>query len=205
MVNRIEIFADILCPFAHVGIHKVRAARLDRAGNSPLLWIRAWPLETINNAPWDAQLIAQEVNALRASVAPDLFVGFDEDTFPTSSLPALAVASAAYRTSVALGETVSLELRNRLWEHGQDVADSSFLDALCAKHDIEVLAVDHATIESDHTNGEKRGVQGSPYFFVGETGFFCPAFNVFHDNSGFRVEPDSHRFDAFVDRVFGSD
>ncbi len=202
MVDRIEIFADLLCPFAHVGIHKVLAARLDRTGNSPLLWIRAWPLETINHAPWDAQLIAQEVSALRASVAPDLFVGFDEDSFPATSLPALAVASAAYRTNIALGETVSLELRNRLWEHGQDITDSGFLNALCAKHGIAVLAVDHATIEADHVNGEDRGVKGSPYFIVGDTGYFCPAFNVSHDDSGFHVEPDSQRFDAFVQKVF---
>lgn len=195
----LEIFADVLCPFAHVGIHKVVEARLERRGSEPRLWIRAWPLETVNDAPWDAELIAAEVAALRATVAPELFSGFDATNFPSTSRPALAVAAAAYRIGPILGEAVSLELRNRLWEHGQDIADDDVLGQVCDLHSIEVTDDDHASIERDHAEGEARGVVGSPFFFAGSEGFFCPAFSVSHDASGFHVAPDSARFANFLD------
>ena len=55
------------------------------------LRLRAWPLELVNDAPLDADLIADEVAALRAHVAPDLFAGFDPQHFPKTSLPTLAL------------------------------------------------------------------------------------------------------------------
>ena len=30
----------------------------------------------------------------------------------------------------------------------------------------------------------ERGVQGSPHFFVGDDGFFCPALDLGHDDDG---------------------
>lgn len=200
--NRIEIFADVLCPFAHVGIHKVLEARLDRRGSEPGLWIRAWPLETVNGSGWDAELVAAEVEALRTSVAPELFAGFDATTFPATSLPTLAVAAAAYRVGPAVGEAVSLELRNRLFERGQDVADDAVLAEVCDFNGVEVTQADLASIEHDHAEGAARGVVGSPYFFCGDEGFFCPAFDVSHDDAGFHIAPDLERFGAFIDAAF---
>lgn len=195
----IEIFADVLCPFAHVGIHKVLEARLDRGGSSPGLWIRAWPLEIVNDSPWDPELIAEEVAALRATVAPELFGGFDVTTFPATSLGALALAAAAYRSGPLVGEAVSIELRNRVWERGEDVASIEVLADIGAVHGIEVTDADRASVEADHAEGGTRGVVGSPYFFAGDEGFFCPAFAVSHDDEGFHVEPRTERFAAFLD------
>lgn len=201
--TRVEIFADMLCPFAHVGIHRVLEARLDRGGSSPKLWIRAWPLETINDGPFDGDLLADEVAALRAGVAPELFAGFDPKTFPATAIPAFATAAAGYRIASAVGEAVSIDLRNRLWEHGQDIADPGVLAEVAETHGFEVTDEDRATVETDHSEGEARGVIGSPYFFAGGDGFFCPTFAVAHDDGGFHVTPDPQRFSAFVDAAFG--
>lgn len=201
--DRVEIFADMLCPFAHVGIHRVLEARLDRGGSTPKLWIRAWPLETINDGPFDGDLLADEIAALRAGVAPELFAGFDARTFPATAMPAFALAAAAYRVAPAVGEAVSIDLRNRLWEHGQDIADPGVLVEVGETHGVEVTDEDRATVAVDHAEGVARGVIGSPYFFANGDGFFCPAFRVSRDDAGFHVTPDRERFAAFVDVALG--
>ncbi|MBS1848578.1 MAG: DsbA family protein [Actinobacteria bacterium] len=199
----VEIFADMLCPFAHVGIHRVLEARLDRGGSSPKLWIRAWPLETINDGPFDGDLLADEIAALRGGVAPELFAGFDPKTFPSTAMPAFALAAAGHRVGPAVGEAVSIELRNRLWEHGEDIADPGVLAEVADVHGIEVTDADRATVAADHAEGEARGVIGSPYFFANGEGFFCPTFNVSRDGSGFHVTPDRERFATFVAAALG--
>ena len=50
--------------------------------------------------------IAEEVEDIRGSVAPDLFTGFDPARFPTTTLSALALTSRAYAQSPATGEAV---------------------------------------------------------------------------------------------------
>lgn len=202
MSDTIEIFADMLCPFAHVGIHKLLEARLDRGGSSPRMWVRAWPLETINGAPADAAVLDAEIAALRATVAPELFTGFDPATFPATAVPAFTVAAAAYRRDATVGEAVSIDLRSRLWEHGQDIADPDVLAEVIDRHDLEVGDADRASVEADHTDGAARGVVGSPYFFAAGDGFFCPAFEVSRDDAGFHVTPDPTRFAAFLDAAF---
>lgn len=112
--TRIELFADILCPFTHVGLRRFVDHRAGAGRTDVGLWVRAWPLEVVNGQPLDAGFIAEEIDEIHEQVAPDLFTTFDRGAFPSSSLPALALARAAYRRSPAAGEAVSLELRNLL-------------------------------------------------------------------------------------------
>ena len=87
----IEVFADIVCPFAHVGLARWVAER-DRLGRSDVrLRVRAWPLELVNGAPMDPAMVAHKVADLRRRVAPTLFDRFDPAAFPTSSLGGLAL------------------------------------------------------------------------------------------------------------------
>jgi hypothetical protein len=39
-------------------------------------------------------------------------------------------------------------------------------------------------VQRDYDDGRARGVQGSPHFFVGTDGFFCPALDLGHDAEG---------------------
>lgn len=199
----VEVFADIMCPFAHVGIHQMLEQRLERRGSTPHLWIRAWPLEWINDSAMDTAVLGDEIAALRATVAPELFTGFDPATFPTTAMLAFAVTAAGYRLGSAVGEAVSIDLRNRLWEHGEDIADEGVLADVCDFHGVEVTEADRASVQSDHDDGVAREVVGSPHFFAGGTGFFCPAFVVSRDDAGFHVAPDPSRFAAFIDAALG--
>src|SRR3954464_13451066 len=47
---RIEVFADVACPFTHVGLCRLVARRRE-SNSDAVLWVRAWPLELVNGEP----------------------------------------------------------------------------------------------------------------------------------------------------------
>ena len=79
VADQIEVYADIWCPFAYVGLQRLAIHR-DRVHSSTRLRVRPWPLELINGTPMEAEAVDHKVADLRAQVAPDLFVGFDAST-----------------------------------------------------------------------------------------------------------------------------
>ena len=64
-MTTIEVFADVRCPFTHVGIRRFLERR-DAAGGGPTLIVRAWPLELVNDAPMDPAKIGEEIDAIDA-------------------------------------------------------------------------------------------------------------------------------------------
>jgi predicted DsbA family dithiol-disulfide isomerase len=200
----IEVFADVGCPFTHVGLRRFVGRRAELGRDDVVLHVRAWPLEIINGKPLDPAFIAEEVDEIREQVAPDLFGHFDESSFPASSLPALALAGAAYEHDTAVGERVSLALRDLLFEQGVDIADATVLGRLADEHGVSVDLDDAARIHADHADGVARNVTGSPHFFTPAGGFFCPALDVSRDANGhLRISADPDGFAQFVDRCFG--
>ena len=170
----VEVFADVCCPFTHVGLRRMSDQR-QRLGQRDLsLWVRAWPLEIVNGDPLDPTMIAEEVDALRSSVAPDLFASFDPSSFPSTSIPALALAAAGYRHDARTGEAVSLELRALLFEQGRDISDSAVLAEVERRFDVRAEQRDVDSVRSDHREGRERDVIGSPHFFTPGGSYFCP-------------------------------
>ena len=199
----IEVFADVACPFTHVGLRRLVEQRAARGRDDVHLLVRAWPLEVVNGKPLDPAFIAEEVVDIRVQVAPDLFTGFRQEAFPATSMPALALTSAAYRSELATGERVALRLRELLFEDGVDIADPSVIAEVAAEHGVAGSFDDIAAVLADHDEGVARGVIGSPHFFTGEHGFFCPSLNVSRDAEGaLHVEVDSTAFEAFVATCF---
>ena len=200
----IEVFADVACPFTHVGLRRITERRR-QLGSRASVRVRAWPLELVNGEPLAADLVGEEVEELRRQAAPDLFVGFDPRHFPESSLPALALAAAAYRTSDQLGERVSLALRHALFEDGRDVAKPDVLADIARTHSVSaVTGADGATVLDDWHEGERRGVRGSPHFFVDREGFFCPFLDISRVGDDLRIRSDPIGFDQFVARALAA-
>ena len=198
----IEVFADVWCPFAHVGLRAVEEQRA-RAGRSDVtIHVRAWPLELVNGVPLDPGVTKEHAEDLRIQVAPELFSDLDVDHFPTSTLDALALANRAYRTDPGLGERVSFALRDALFEEGRDISDPVTLEYLT--RDLGVAtpdASDRAAVLADWGEGRRRGVRGSPHFFCGDADVFCPTLDITKDPvEGLSVARDVSRLTAFLGR-----
>jgi len=203
-VRLIEVYADVLCPFTHVGLRRLVAGRdaLDR--RDVVIRAHAWPLEIVNGAPVEADLVVEEVDALRSTVAANLFQAFDGSSWPSSSLPALALAARAYRVCDRVGERVSLSLRDALFERGRDIADPGVLAAIASACDIELPErEDEAAVLTDLEQGRARGVVGSPHFFVDGEGFFCPNLQIERVEGQLFVAVDRAGLADFLARCFG--
>lgn len=201
-MRTIEVYADIWCPFTHVGVRRL-VERRAAANAAVALRLRPWPLELVNGAPMDADFIGEEVDDLRDQVAPDLFTGFRRDRFPTTTLPALALAESAYGRSVEIGETVSLVLRDELFELGHDISDPQVLERVAHEHEIPLPgAAATRTVEASLDEGRARGVVGSPHFFTPSGGFFCPALDITRVDGQLKITSDLERFEQFVTDCF---
>lgn len=193
----IEVFADIWCPFAHVGLRVVRARRDLRAPGDEIR-VRAWPLELVNGAPMDVAKTTRNVAALREQLGLALFTGFDPNTFPTTTLPGLAFAAAGHR--VGRGEEAAFAVRDALWEHGRDIGDEKVVAELAAEFDLTITDADRAAVLADYDEGQARGVKGSPHFYCGDRDEFCPSLQMARDADGvLHVKPDPYRLEEFLE------
>lgn len=196
----VDVWADVACPFTHVGLVRLTARR-DAAGADTQFRAHAWPLEWVNGTPLDPQFVAEEIAALRAQVAPDLFTGFDPAAFPSTSVPALALTAAAYARGTDVGERTALAVRDALFERGLDVSEPEVLATLADDLGLGDLAADADAVRAEFDAGRARGVVGSPYFVVRGEGFFCPSLDISHGDDGFVVAFDVAAFEEFATRA----
>jgi predicted DsbA family dithiol-disulfide isomerase len=202
-VPLVEVFADVACPFTHVGLRRITAWRTEHHLVEPLLRVRAWPLEFVNGHSLEGTAFAHKITALRADVAPELFASFDPSRFPTTSIPAMASEAAAYSQGVEIGERFSLAVRTALFEEGLDVADPDVLRAISHQlgaHDL--VPGDDAAVIADYEAGRRRGVAGSPHFFTADGDFFCPSLHIDHGEGGLGVHFDADGFQRFLAAAF---
>jgi predicted DsbA family dithiol-disulfide isomerase len=198
----IEVFADIWCPFTHVGLTNV-VAQLDARGRSDVaIYVRSWPLEWVNGRPMDPEAAREHAAELRAQVAPDAFADFDVAAFPHSTIPVLALIAGAYRLSTAAGQALSLEVRQMLFEQGRDVSDPAAITELADRAGTDVPGPDdYAAVVADWADGRLRGVKGSPHFFCGDVDVFCPSLEVARKEGGDKdINTNLHRLQEFLDR-----
>jgi predicted DsbA family dithiol-disulfide isomerase len=207
MVACIEVFADVTCPFTHVGLKQV--VRHVAEMREPVdVVVRAWPLEWVNGAPLAVDPVIVKAQALSEQLGVDDFSGLRADRWPDTTLPALELAAAAYARDAATGLAVSMELRSALFEHGIDVADPDALAMIAAAHHLDVAEANREALQDavhrDYEDGQRRGVRGSPHFFVGDDSFFCPALDLGHDADGhLTARFDSAMLADFFARVDG--
>jgi predicted DsbA family dithiol-disulfide isomerase len=192
MASQVEVFADITCPFTHVGLEQVCRHVAEMSEPCDVI-VRAWPLEWVNGTPLDIEAVIVKAAALSEQLGVDDFAGLRADRWPSSTIAALNLAASAYERDAATGLAVSLELRAALFEHGVDVGDPDALALIAAAHHLAApSSTADAAVRSDYELGQARGVKGSPHFFVGADGFFCPALDLGHDLDGHLTA----RFDA---------
>jgi hypothetical protein len=171
-VCAIEIYADVWCPFAHVGLHYVVARRADQGRDDVLLDIRAWPLELVNGTPLNPAVVASHVQELRSR----------------------------------MGKTMSLALRDALFEQGLDISRPRVLSDIAGELDVNPPdSTDEMAVLRDWEDGIRRGVKGSPHFFCGAADAFCPSLDISRsDNGHLTVKNDMVVLDRFLTNCFGS-
>lgn len=203
-VIEIEVFADIVCPFAYVGLRRWVERRQELGRDDVRLRVRAWPLEVVNGSPMDPVATAHKVAELQRQVAPKLFAHFDPDNFPVTTLPALALTNAAYRKDIITGESVALRLRTLLFDEGRNISQRDVLDGVARQFELPtVTGADTEAVLADHREGVERGVVGSPFFFLpGREGAFCPSLDISRRGDRLDIEFDRARFDELTEACF---
>ena len=200
----VEVFADVTCPFAHVGLRRFVGRREELGLSRPVLHVRAWPLELVDRKPLEASVVAQHVDELREQVAPHLFGGFVPDVVPESSMPALELVAAAYALTDRAGENVSLLVRDALFEQGLDISDPEVLAGIASVHGVRVNTADAKRIVlHDYEEGRRRTVRGSPEFFLDGRGWYCPSLHIEKVDDTLRIESDIETVEAFLATCFG--
>ena len=58
-------------------------------------------------------------------------------------------------------------------------------------------------IRDDWAEGDRRGVIGSPHFFVGRDGYFCPTLKISRTDDQLSITDNSPAFEAFVGHALG--
>jgi 2-hydroxychromene-2-carboxylate isomerase len=147
--------------------------------------------------------LVEEVTDLSQTVAPDLFTAFNSDLFPMTSLPALALAASAYRTGTHRGEHVSCALRHALFEEGRNISDTTELLRIVQLATLDDIRTGEHDVQADYAEGRERGVIGSPHFFVGDEGYFCPTLAIERIDGHLSISFDAEGFNEFIDRCFG--
>lgn len=202
----IEVFAELACPFTHLALRRIVERRADQGRTDPHLRVRPWPLELVNGRPLSPRHVAKEVRALREQISPDLFIGFDPGVSPSTSMPGFRLAEAGYAIDDEVGERVSLALRDALFEEGRDIADPGVLSAIAAAHSIGVPGVElDREVRGAYAEGQLRGVDGSPHFFVAGSSAFCPLLDIRKDEEGeFHLGLDEPSVNALLDGWFAT-
>lgn len=196
----IEVYADIWCSFAHIGLRTVAAAR-ERADRPDVaIVVRAWPLELVNGVPLSVEKTHEHIVELQQFVAPDAFAGFDPARFPTSTLDALALTSRAYRTSLDLGERASFMVRDALFESGLDVSDPEVIASLATRLGTGLPDDDdRAQVQAEYREGQRRGVIGSPHFFANGHDVFCPSLHIERSDHGLTIHANAQKLGDFLE------
>lgn len=204
MSRRIEVFADITCPFTHVGLKRV-VAQIAEIGAQADLVVRAWPLEWVNGEMFTADAIVTKIGVLHDQLGVDDFEGFDPSHWPSTSIPALNLCAAASRVGSAEGLEVALDVRAALFERGADISDPAVLAEIAAAHGLPAIGVDpDSDVAADYAEGQRRGVRGSPDFWLGDTEFFCPSLDLSRaDNGDLVAHFDPEGLSRFVAAAVG--
>jgi predicted DsbA family dithiol-disulfide isomerase len=151
----IAIFSDLICPFAHVTIHRLFTARA-RLGLDYKIHLRhhAFPIELLNSAPGTRHGSDSEIPVL-GTLEPDagwqIWQGPDYH-YPNTVLLAFEAVQAATAQSLTIGERYDRAIRRAFWAESRTIHMHHKLLAIAAT----IKGLDTARLETDLRNGTHR-------------------------------------------------
>jgi 2-hydroxychromene-2-carboxylate isomerase len=89
-----------------------------------------------------------------------------------------------------------------LFEEGKNIGDLVLLASIATQFGLAPPSTEvDPRVQADYDEGKRRGVRGSPDFWLGDEEFFCPALRLGHDDDGLTAEFDTEGFATFMERV----
>lgn len=182
-VGVLQVWSDLLCPFTHLALHELRAARaaLPRGhpGRDVELEHHAFPLELFNGphprrgTDTDAVGLGQVSPGagFRVWTAPD-------QLYPHTVLLAAEAVLAAGAQSRTAGEALDAAVRTAFWTHSRSIAHRAVLLQIAhetaAAADLDVAALTEALdagrfraqLMSDYATAQTGAIPASPTFVV---------------------------------------
>jgi 2-hydroxychromene-2-carboxylate isomerase len=96
------------------------------------------------------------------------------------------------------GERVSLLLRDALFEEGRDIGRHDELQRVADDAGLPGLLDPVEAVVEDWHEGLRRGVVGSPHFFVAGSDFFCPSLDIRRVDDHLQIAADPAGLDELV-------
>ena len=174
----IVVYADITCPWAHVAVHRLHAARSKLDLDDDVRFdIRSFPLELFNEQPTPKNILDAEIS-VAGGLAPD--AGWQmwqrpESEYPVTSLPALEAVQAAKEQSLLASEQLDHRLRVAFFGESRVISlrhEILELAGECAAVDVEALAEAfdsgraRSAVMDQKERAEEDDVDGSPHVFL---------------------------------------
>ena len=98
---------------------------------------------------------------------------------------------------------MSLLVRDALFEQGLDIRKPDVLGAIAATEGIASTPPrPHGSWCTTTKKARRRGVRGSPEFFLDGHGWYCPSLHIENVDGALRIEPDIEAIEAFLTACF---
>lgn len=174
----IVVYADIGCPWAHLAVHRLHAARAALGMDDRVLFdIRAFPLEIFNSQPTpklilDAETVA--VGTLDPAAGWQLWQDVDQN-YPVTTLPALEAVEAAKEQGLRASEQLDAALRRAFFGESRCISMRHVIAEVaegCPDVDVTKLmeALDEGrarpAVMEQARLAEDGLVKGSPHVFL---------------------------------------
>lgn len=181
----LQVWSDLLCPFTHVALHRLRQAQAELPAGDPAAQVQlehhAFALELFNG-PHPRRGTDTEAVGL-GQVAPDAGFrvwGAADDLYPHTVLLAAEAVLAATAQSRTAGTALDAALRAAFWTHSRSIAHRQVILEIAGKVvqgpgsglDVAALAAAlddgryRADLMRDHDLASTDAIDGSPTFVL---------------------------------------
>ncbi len=172
-MTTIQIWSDLLCPFAYVGILRLRRAR-ERLGLDVALEHHTFPLELFDGPHPRRGTDSEAVGLGQIEPAAQFRVWTEpDDRYPHTVLLAAEAVHAASAQSLQVGETLDLALRQAFWTHSRTISVRQVILEVAGEQagiDVDTLAEaldtgrHRADVMADFAVAQTDAIAGSPTF-----------------------------------------
>lgn len=171
----VQVWSDLLCPFAHLTLHRFRQAR-ERLGLPVAVEHHTFALELFNGPHPRRGTDTEAVGVGQAAPELDwrIWAGPD-DLYPHTVLLAAEAVHAAQAQSLAAGEALDLGLRRAFWTQSRSITHRAVILEIAAEvrdagTELDVAALTHALdtgahrrdVTADHAVAQTDAIPASP-------------------------------------------